>query len=72
MTCRSALAPTVGTLLLTMSVAAAQNTATSWLDRTLTPWNITGAPIPGAPTTDETNNSIVEPLPVDAATIDRG
>jgi hypothetical protein len=59
MACRSASALTVGTVLLTMSVASAQSGAASWLDRTLTPWNSAGAPVPGAPATEETSESIV-------------
>jgi hypothetical protein len=49
----------VGAVLLTMSVASARSGATSWLDRTLTPWNSARAPVPGAPVTEETNESIV-------------
>jgi len=59
MACRSASTLTFGTVLLTMSFAAAQSSATSWLDRTLTPWNSAGAPVPAAPAGDETIVSIV-------------
>ena len=46
-------------MLLAMSVASAQSSATSWLDRTLAPWNNAGAPVPAAPDADETNESIL-------------
>jgi hypothetical protein len=44
---------------MTMSVASGQGSGTSWLDRALTPWNKAAAPVPGAPSADETNESIV-------------
>jgi hypothetical protein len=59
MACRSALALTVGTLLLTVPQAAAQNSPTSWLDRALASWNTAGDPVPIAPAADEAKQSVV-------------
>jgi hypothetical protein len=59
MTYRSALAPAVGTVLLTVSVAAAQNSPASWLDRALTSWNHAGDAVPIAPAADEANTSVI-------------
>src|SRR5262245_39435701 len=59
MVCRYAWSLTVAAVLLTMTVASGQGSATSWLDQKLSPWNIAGAQLPGAPSADETNESIV-------------
>lgn len=59
MVCRSVAALTAGAVLLTMSLASAQKTSTSWLDRPLSPWNNAGAAVPKAPAADETNESIL-------------
>ena len=67
MACRSASALTVGAVLLTMSVASGQSSGTSWLDRTLTPWNNAGAAVPKAPAADETEQSGQRPEREDVA-----
>jgi hypothetical protein len=59
MACRSALALTVGTLLLTVPEATAQKRPTSWLDRPLASWNTAGDPVPTALGADETNQSVI-------------
>ena len=59
MTCESVVALSAGTLLLTLSVTAAQNNPTSWLDRPLASWNKAGDPVPIAPAADETNTSVI-------------
>ena len=59
MACRSASALTVGTVLLTISVASAQSSGTIRLDHPLSPWNNAGAAVPKAPAADETNESIL-------------
>jgi hypothetical protein len=56
---RSTLVSAVGPLLLTISLTAAQDRATSWLDRPLTAWNTAGSPVPKAPAADETKESII-------------
>ena len=57
---RSALALTAsGLLLLNFPVTAGQGTPSSWLDRPLTDWNKAGSPVPGAPASDETAESII-------------
>ena len=59
MACRSALALTASSLLLTSSVSAGQSTPSSWLDRPLTNWNKAGSPVPGAPAGDEAAESVI-------------
>jgi hypothetical protein len=57
---RLALALTAGSLLLlNFPVSAGQGTPSSWLDRPLTNWNKAGSPVPGAPASDETTESVI-------------
>jgi len=59
--CRSALALTVGVLLLlaVSVIAGQQGNPASWLDRPLANWNAAGQPVPRAPAADEPTESVV-------------
>jgi len=56
---RRALALAAGTLLLTLSMSAAQSPPSSWLDRPLAGWNKAGSPVPGARAGGEAAESVI-------------
>ena len=59
--CRSALALTIGVLLLlaVSVIAGQQGNPASWLDRPLANWNAAGQPVPRAPAADEPTESVI-------------